>query len=70
MASRRLTSDPYLNEYFTEEYYTKVGLEHAKSTEGLLDILDRHYPELAKDFKNSKGKMKQSAFKPTHQELC
>lgn len=65
MASRRLESDPYLNEYYTEEYYTKFGLDHIKSVEGLLDILDRHYPELAKDFKNSNGKAKQSAFKPT-----
>lgn len=65
MASRRLQSDPYLNEYYTEEYYTKFGLDHVKSTEGLLDILDRHYPELAKDFKDSRGRAKQSAFKPT-----
>jgi len=65
MASRRLEADPYLNEYYTEEYYTKFGLDHIKSVEGLLDLLDRHYPDLAKDFKDSKGKMKQSAFKPT-----
>ena len=65
MASRRLEADPYLNEYYTDEYYTKFGLDHIKSVEGLLDILDRHYPDLAKDFKDSKGKAKQSAFKPT-----
>mmetsp|Transcript_8657 Transcript_8657/g.16135 ORF Transcript_8657/g.16135 Transcript_8657/m.16135 type:complete len:658 (-) Transcript_8657:209-2182(-) len=65
MASRRLESDPYLNEYYTEEYYTKAGLDHVKSVEGLFDLVKRHYPELAKDFEKSNGKAKQSCFKPT-----
>mmetsp|Transcript_16168 Transcript_16168/g.34943 ORF Transcript_16168/g.34943 Transcript_16168/m.34943 type:complete len:655 (+) Transcript_16168:228-2192(+) len=65
MASRRLEADPYLNEYYNEEYYTQFGLDHIKSVDGLFDILKRHYPELAKDFEKSNGKAKQSVFKPT-----
>lgn len=65
MASRRLEADPFLNEFYTEEYYTKFGLDHVKKNKGFLDLLERHYPDLAKDFKDEKGKPKQSAFKPT-----
>ena len=65
MASRRLDADPFLNELYTEEYYGKFGLAHVKKTETLVEILDRHYPDLAQDFKDGKGNYKQSAFKPT-----
>jgi len=65
MASRRLESDPFLHEYYTEEYYTKFGLEHIKKNGGMFDLLERHYPELATDFKDKNGKKKQSLFKPT-----
>mmetsp|Transcript_10143 Transcript_10143/g.15567 ORF Transcript_10143/g.15567 Transcript_10143/m.15567 type:complete len:895 (+) Transcript_10143:59-2743(+) len=66
MASRRLGSDPYLNEYMTEKYYTEIGLQHIEETEGgLFDLLNRHYPDLAKDFKDKNGKQKHSVFKPT-----
>merc|ERR1712038_1155590 len=61
MASRRLEADPYLNQYYNETYYTEIGLKHVKDTVGLVDLLDRHYPDLAKDFKDRN----QSAFKPT-----
>lgn len=65
MASRRLEADPYLNEHYTEKFYTEIGLKHVEDTEGLFDLLERHYPDLAKDFKDENGKQKQSAFKPT-----
>merc|ERR1712038_837653 len=65
MASRRLDADPFLNEYYTEEYYTKFGLNHVKKNKGLRELLGRHYPDLAKDFVDESGKQKQSAFKPT-----
>ncbi len=65
MASRRLDADPYLNQNFNEKFYTEFGLKHLNETEGLFDLLERHYPALAKDFKGEDGKRKQSAFKPT-----
>lgn len=66
MASRRLDADPFLNELFTEEYYTKFGLDHVKKNNGMLDLLERHYPDLAEDFKGQgrRGKNK-SVFEPT-----
>lgn len=60
MASRRLDSDPYLNENLKEKYYTEIGINHLHDTDGFVDILDRHYPDLAKVFKDRN----QSAFKP------
>ena len=62
MASRRLDADPYLNQYFTEEYYTPFGLKHVYETDNLVAILKRHYPDLAKTFTDKK----QSAFKPIY----
>ncbi|MEZ3160273.1 peroxidase family protein [Microbacterium sp. BWT-B31] len=45
MASRRLKSDRYITDCFTEEYYTKVGLQWiADST--MNTVLLRHYPDL------------------------
>lgn len=65
MASRRLDSDPFLNELYNEVTYTKFGLKHVKENKGLFDLLERHYPDLTEDFKDKKGKRKQSVFKPT-----
>lgn len=65
MASRRLDADPFLNELYNEETYSKFGLAHVKKTQGLFDLLDRHYPDLADEFKDKNGKAKQSVFKPT-----
>ncbi len=64
MASRRLTADPFLNELYNEETYSKIGLKLVKDNNGLFDVLERHYPDLAVDFKDKKGKAKQSCFKP------
>ena len=47
MASRRIKSDRFLTDCYTEEYYTKTGLKWvADST--MITVLTRHYPELAK----------------------
>merc|ERR1712038_1045205 len=62
MASRRLEADPYLNEYFNEEYYTAFGKKHVYETDSLVDVLKRHYPDIAKTFTDRK----QSAFKPIY----
>jgi alpha-dioxygenase len=59
MASRRLDADPFLNELYNEDTYTKTGLEWIENTSSLKDILKRHYPSLA-----AKIPEKQSAFKP------
>ena len=59
MASRRLDADPFLNELYNEKTYTKTGLEWIEQTNGLKDLLERHYPTLA-----AKIPAKQSAFKP------
>lgn len=65
MATRRLDADPFLNEFYNEETYSKFGLKHVKKTKGLIELLDRHYPDMTVDFKDKNGKYKQSAFKPT-----
>jgi len=62
MSSRRLDSDPFLNEFFDEDHYTKFGLEHIDATEGFLDVLKRHYPTIAAPFEAKQ----QSAFKPLY----
>lgn len=50
MASRRLESDPFLNEYYNEETYTKAGLNWIENkTESLKDVLRRHYPDVIED---------------------
>ena len=60
MASRRLDADPFLNELFDEDHYTQFGLNHVEATNGIVDLLRRHYPSIAAPF-DMKG---QSAFKP------
>lgn len=59
MASRRLDSDPFLNEYYTSDYYTQAGLDWIDEVQGLKDLLERHYPALS-----SKIPAGESAFKP------
>ena len=47
MASRRLKSDRFLTDCYTEEYYTKTGLQWiADST--MKTVLLRHFPQLSK----------------------
>lgn len=50
MASRRLKSDRFLTDCYTEEYYTKAGLDWiADST--MTTVLLRHYPQLGRALK-------------------
>jgi len=46
MASRRLKSDRFITDCFTEEYYTKVGLKWIADNT-MKTVLLRHYPSLA-----------------------
>jgi hypothetical protein len=47
MASRRIKSDRFLTDCFTEEYYTKTGLAWVADS-SMITVLERHYPELRK----------------------
>ena len=47
MASRRLKSDRFLTDCYTEEYYTKAGLQWVADN-SMITVLLRHFPELAK----------------------
>ena len=47
MASRRIKSDRFLTDCYTEEYYTKTGLDWIADG-SMIAVLTRHYPELAK----------------------
>ncbi|GAA1951087.1 peroxidase family protein [Microbacterium deminutum] len=46
MASRRLKSDRFLTDCFTEEYYTKAGLQWIADND-MRSVLIRHFPALA-----------------------
>jgi hypothetical protein len=62
MASRRLDADPFLNELYDAEHYTELGLIYIEDTNGILDLLNRHYPDIAAPFVEKN----QSAFKPLY----
>ncbi|WP_212743105.1 peroxidase family protein [Microbacterium sp. 2FI] len=46
MASRRLKSDRFITDCYTEEYYTKTGLDWVADND-MGSVLLRHYPQLA-----------------------
>ncbi|MGH9370951.1 MAG: peroxidase family protein [Vicinamibacterales bacterium] len=46
MASRRLKSDRFFTDDYRPEIYTEFGIEFLK-TNGMLQVLRRHYPQLA-----------------------
>ena len=46
MASRRIKSDRFFTDCFTEEYYTKTGMKWIDDN-SMVTVLERHYPELA-----------------------
>jgi hypothetical protein len=50
MASRRIKSDRFLTDCYTEEYYTKTGLGWVADN-SMVSVLQRHYPELGKAMK-------------------
>lgn len=47
MASRRLEADRFFTSNFNEKTYTKKGMQWVKTTEGLRDVINRHYPEIS-----------------------
>ncbi|CAN6448614.1 unnamed protein product [Victoria cruziana] len=53
MASRRLEADRFFTSYFNEETYTKKGLEWVNTTEGLKDVIKRHYPKITETWLNA-----------------
>ncbi|GAQ86148.1 alpha-dioxygenase [Klebsormidium nitens] len=55
MASRRLEADRFFTSDFRPEVYTPEGFERVRSTEGIADLLKRHYPDLYSAFLASKG---------------
>ena len=46
MASRRLKSDRFITDCYTEEYYTKTGMQWIADTT-MASVLLRHFPQLA-----------------------
>ncbi|KAK9119637.1 hypothetical protein Scep_017730 [Stephania cephalantha] len=53
MATRRLEADRFFTSDFNEGTYTKKGLEWVNTTESLKEVVERHYPEMAKKWMNS-----------------
>ena len=49
MASRRIKSDRFLTDCYTEDYYTKTGLQWIADS-SMITVLKRHYPQLDKAF--------------------
>jgi hypothetical protein len=47
MASRRIKSDRFLTDCFTEDYYTKTGMKWIADNT-MVTVLKRHHPELSK----------------------
>ena len=44
--NRRLEADRFFTSYFNEKTYTKKGMRWVNTTEGLRDVIHRHYPEI------------------------
>jgi hypothetical protein len=61
MASRRLKSDRFITDCYTEEYYTKTGMQWIADSD-MSTVLLRHYPQLAPSLRGVKN-----AFAPWHQ---
>jgi alpha-dioxygenase len=49
MAARRVEADRFLTENFTEQVYTKTGMDWITKTRGLRDVLRRHYPDIERE---------------------
>ena len=49
MASRRLMADPFFSDYYTDEVYTKEGIEYVNNR-SMVDVVVDHYPELENKF--------------------
>ncbi|KAB1212323.1 Alpha-dioxygenase 2 [Morella rubra] len=48
IASRRLEADRFFTTNFNSNTYTEKGLEWVNKTETLKDVIDRHFPEMAR----------------------
>ncbi|CAM9858665.1 unnamed protein product [Ectocarpus sp. 4 AP-2014] len=59
MASRRLEADRFFTKDFTPEVYSQEAFDRVTNTEGMRDLLVRHFPDIAKQVPKT-----QSAFKP------
>ncbi|CAM9117118.1 unnamed protein product [Laminaria digitata] len=59
MASRRLESDRFFTKDFTPKVYSQEGYDRVSNTEGIHDLLHRHFPDIARQVPRG-----QSAFKP------
>jgi alpha-dioxygenase len=44
--NRRLQADRFFTSNFNDKTYTKKGMQWIKTTEGLRDVMNRHYPEI------------------------
>ncbi|MBW9108601.1 peroxidase family protein [Microbacterium ureisolvens] len=54
MASRRLKSDRFITDCYTEEYYTKTGMQWIADNT-MTSVLLRHYPQLAPSLEGVKN---------------
>lgn len=54
MASRRLKSDRFITDCYTEEYYTKTGMQWIADNT-MASVLLRHYPQLAPSLEGVKN---------------
>ena len=54
MASRRLKSDRFITDCYTEEYYTKTGMQWVADNT-MASVLLRHYPQLAPSLEGVKN---------------
>ncbi|CAN0215929.1 unnamed protein product, partial [Ectocarpus fasciculatus] len=59
MASRRLEADRFFTKDFTPEVYSQEAFDRVTKTEGMRDLLVRHFPDIANQVPRT-----QSAFKP------
>ncbi|KAF3792062.1 Alpha-dioxygenase 1 [Nymphaea thermarum] len=48
-----ILADRFFTSYFNEETYTKKGLEWVNTTEGLKDVIKRHYPKITETWLNA-----------------
>ncbi|AET05548.1 alpha-dioxygenase 2 [Medicago truncatula] len=53
MASRRLEADRFFTTNFNSKTYTNQGFEWVNKTESLKDVIDRHFPEMTKNWMTS-----------------
>ncbi|XP_024022161.1 alpha-dioxygenase 2 [Morus notabilis] len=55
IASRRLEADRFFTTDFNSETYTEEGLKWVNTTETLKDVIDRHFPDMARKWMRCSG---------------